>query len=127
MNVINSEKKVFKKNLLGWNYFMSIKYLKDPKAFAGFGQYLFFHTNPDGLEKIARDEIENNGFDIAKIRAELSGKFTDYVMCLFYQDDSRKNELRGKHQGKNGIQFRGWKSDEDTRKGKYSKQYLDNL
>ncbi len=117
---------IFKKNLKGWNYFMTDKFLKNPKAFSGFGQYLFFNTNPDVLEKIAMDEIENNGFELAKISAEL-GKLPDYVLCLFYQNDSRKDELAEKYQGKNGTQYRYWKSSEDTLKGKYSKQYLDNL
>jgi len=115
-----------KKNLKGWNYFLTEKFLKNPKDFGRLGQYLFYHTNPEILEKIAIDEIENNGFDVAKINTEL-GKHPDYVLCLSYQSDSRKNELAEKYQGKNGIDFRGWKSYEDTQKGKYSKQYLDNL
>ncbi len=90
------------------------------------GKYLFFHTNPEVLEKTARDEIENNGFDVAKISGEL-GKQKDYVLCLYYKNDSRKAELAEKYQGKNGIKYRYWKTDEDTLKGKYSKQYLDNL
>ena len=117
---------IYKKNLKGWNYFMTRKFLKNPKALGLSGEYLFFHTNPDVLEKIARDEIENNGFDVAKISAEL-GKFPNYVLCLFYQNDSRKDELAENYQGKNGIEYKYWKSEEDTQKGKYSKQYLDNL
>jgi len=41
------------------------------------------------------------------------------------EDDSRKNELAKKYQEKNGIHYRYWKSDEDTRKGKYSKEFLE--
>jgi len=105
---------------------MSINFLKNPKGLGLTGKYLFFHANSELLEKIARDEIENNGFDMAKINTEL-GKHTDYILCLYSQNDSRKDELAEKYQAKNGIKYRYWKSDEDTLKGKYSKQYLDNL
>ena len=36
----------------------------------------------------------------------------------------RKKEIADKYQEKNGIRYRYWKSDEDTRKGKYSKEYF---
>jgi len=138
MNVIDSNPKVFDFQMGSWIYFMNEKYRKlkfvkikkdstnTPDEFGITGKYLFFHTNLDVLEKIARDEIENNGFDVAKISAEL-GKQPEHVLCLYYKNDSRKDELAEKYAGKNGIKYRYWKSDEDTLKGKYSKQYLDNL
>ena len=89
------------------------------------GKYLFFHTNPKILENIALDEIENNGFDVAKISTKLLGSQTEYVLCLYNENDSRKQELAKKYQEKNGIKYRYWKSDKDTLKGKYSKQFLD--
>jgi len=122
--ISDSNQKIIRKNLKGWNYFLTVKFLMNPKHYAKFGQYLFFHPDPKVLEKVAIEEIENNGFDVAKISAEL-GKHPDYVLCLAYQDDSRKDELAEKYQGKNGIQYRYWKSYEDTLKGKYSKQYLE--
>jgi len=105
---------------------MTEKFQKNPKAIGDTGEYLFFNTNSEELEKIAIDEIENNGFEAAKISAEI-GKFPDYVLCLFYKNDSRKDELAEKYQRKNGTQYRYWKSFEDVEKGKYSKQHLDNL
>jgi len=131
------KQKVFKANDVGWKYFMSEKYqkweLKRKKQnssktsddFEITGKYLFFHTNPKILENIAIDEIENNGFDVAKISTKLFGSQTEYVLCLYYENDSRKHELAKKFQEKNGIKYRYWKSDEDTLKGKYSKQFLD--
>ena len=99
---------------------MNENFLKNPKDYERMGQYLFFHTDPKVLENVAMEEIENNRFDVAKISAELD-KFPNYVLCLFYQNDSRKDELAEKYQGKNGIEYRYWKSYEDTRNGKYSK------
>jgi len=118
--------KVTKFHMPGWNCIATEKFLKSPNDLAITGKYLFFHTDSGVLEKLAEDEIKNNGFDIAKISDRL-GKHTDYALCLYDKNDSRKDELAEKYQGKNGIRYRYWKSDDDTLKGKYSKQYLDNL
>jgi len=72
-------------------------------------------------QKCNIDAIENNGFDLAKRSVELFGTATEYVLCLYYKDDSRKHVLAEKYKGK--IKYRYWKSDEDTIKGKYSKEY----
>ena len=129
-------KKVAIINDVVWTYFMSEKYQKwsdeqqkeESKSSDDFeitGKYLFFHKNSEILRKVAKEEITHNGFDLAKINNTLSGTETDYVLCLYYRDDSRRNELAIKYQGKNGIRYRYWKSDEDTAKGKYSKEYLE--
>jgi len=111
-----------------WKYFMSDNYfeqLHQTNNDSGItGKYLFFDEKPEMLEKVAKEEIENNGFDLAKRNVELSGTATEYVLCLYYKDDSRKHELAEKYKGK--IKYRYWKSDEDTLKGKYSKEYLKN-
>jgi len=91
------------------------------------GKYLFFNSNPKILEKVAREEIGNNGFDVVKISTELLGRQTEHVLCLYFKDDSRKDELAKKYQEKNGIKYRYWKSDEDTLKGKYSKQFREEV
>jgi len=124
--ISDSDQKVFKFDMPGWHCFASRKFRKNAKGLGITGKYLFYHTDSKVLEKLATDEIQNNSFDIAKISAELS-KFPNYVLCLYSQNDSRKDELAKKYQEKNGIKYRYWKSDEDTLKGKYSKQYLDNL
>ncbi|MCH7559977.1 MAG: hypothetical protein IIC67_01175 [Thaumarchaeota archaeon] len=89
------------------------------------GKYLFFHEDPKMLLKIAVDEIKGD-FHVAKVNQMITGTGKEYVLCLYYKDDSRKYELNEKYQEKNGVKYRFWKSDEDTRKGKYSKQFLDN-
>ena len=111
-----------------WKYFMSDNYFEQFYQTDNdsdiTGKYLFFDEKPEMLEKIAKEEIENNGFDLAKRNVELSGTQTEYVLCLYYKDDSRKHELAKKYKGK--IKYRYWKSNEDTSKGKYSKEYLKN-
>ena len=116
----------------GWKYFMSDDYFKQfyetrDESDGITGKYLFFHEDPEVLEEVAREEIENNGFEVAKRNTRLLGTSTEYVLCLYYVDDSRKMELAKKYQEKNGIKYRYWKSDEDTRKGKYSKEFLERI
>jgi DNA-directed RNA polymerase subunit RPC12/RpoP len=91
------------------------------------GKYLFFHENVEILQEIAREEISNNGFELAKVNKSLTGNSTEHVLCLYYRDDSRKQELAEKYQDKNGVKYRYWKSDEDTRQGKYSQEFLDKM
>ena len=78
--------------------------------------------------EIAKNEILNNGFHVAKVNSGLLGSNTEYVLCLYYQDDSRKYELAERHSEQySDTKYRYWKSDEDTIKGKYSKEFLYKL
>jgi len=52
---------------------------------------------------------------------------TDHVLCLYYMDDSRKHELAERNKQEYGVRYRYWKSDSDTLKGKYSREFLDKL
>jgi len=49
------------------------------------------------------------------------------VLCLYYTDGSRKQELAQKYKGNLKIRYRYWKSDVDTLKGKYSEEFLSKL
>jgi hypothetical protein len=51
----------------------------------------------------------------------------NYVMRLYWSDNSRTDELKIRYGRLKGVQYRYWKSDEDTRKGKYSEQYKNNF
>jgi len=72
-------------------------------------------------------EIENHGFHHAKVNDTLLGDHTEHVLCLYYTDDSRKDELAERNKQEYGVKYRYWKSDSDTLKGKYSKEFLDKL
>ena len=52
---------------------------------------------------------------------------TEHVLCLYYKDGSRKDELADRNKEKYGVKYRYWKSDEATLKGQYSKEFLDKL
>lgn len=92
------------------------------------GKYLFFSENQDRLIEIAKNEILNYGFHVAKVNSKLLGSNTEYVLCLYYQDDDRKYELAERHREQyTDTKYRYWKSDEDTLKGKYSEEFLSKL
>lgn len=92
------------------------------------GKYLFFSNDDFRLYNIAIDEINNDGFSEAKVNSYLLGDNTEYVLCLYYENDSRKYELPSKYKPmEESVKYRYWKSDEDTLKGKYSREFLDRL
>jgi hypothetical protein len=91
------------------------------------GKYLFFSTDREKLVKIAIEELENNGFHEAKINMEGKKFGREYVLCLYYKDNSRKHELAKKYSNASGIKYRYWKSDIDTLSGKYSEEFLSRL
>ena len=92
------------------------------------GKYLFFSGNQERLCEIAQNEIKNYDFHLAKVNSQLLGSNNEYVLCLYYIDDSRKYELaRRQNELYPDVKYRYWKSDKDTLKGRYSKQFLENL
>jgi hypothetical protein len=91
------------------------------------GKYLFFCEDEDKLIGIATNEIEKHGFHEAKVNKNLLEGQTEHVLCLYYKDDSRKNELAERNKQEYGVKYRYWKSDEATLKGQYSKEFLDKL
>jgi hypothetical protein len=92
------------------------------------GKYLFFSANRNLLVKIAVEELETGGFHQAKTHmADGIPPTGEYVLCLYYKDNSRRDELAAKYQNRPELKYRYWKSDEDTRAGKYSKEFLEKL
>jgi hypothetical protein len=91
------------------------------------GKYLFFNEDKDKLIGIATNEIENYGFHRAKVNMNLLEGQTEHVLCLYYKDDSRKNELADRNKQEYGVKYRCWKSDEATLEGQYSKEFLSKL
>lgn len=106
-----------------WHYYIRNS-KKEPEI---TGKYLFFSEHKEELDRVAIEELENGGFSHAKINTDEHKKGKDYILCLYYGDDSRKFELAEKYKDNNKIQYRYWKSDEATLKGIYSTQFLETL
>jgi len=92
------------------------------------GKYLFFSANKNRLIEIAKSEILNHEFHLAKVNSELLGKNTEFVLCLYYKDDSRKHELASRQRTEYpDVKYRYWKSNQATLEGEYSKEFLEKL
>lgn len=92
------------------------------------GKYLLFSPDLLGLIKIGTQETLEHDFHVAKVRSRLLGNITEYVLCLYYKDDSRKHELANRCKTDYpDVKYRYWKSDEITRRGRYSEEFLGKL
>ena len=69
----------------------------------------------------------NNGFNKAKIVDEENKIGDEFVLCIYYANDSRKNELIEKYRTQPEVRCGFWKSNKDTSVGKYSEQFLEKL
>ena len=91
------------------------------------GKYLFFSPDRERLVAIALEELESGAFHQAKTQMPGLQAGEDYVLCLYYRDDSRRHELAARYGGREGIRYRYWKSDAATRRGEYSERFLGSL
>ena len=91
------------------------------------GKYLFFDPDKEKLVEVAEKEIREHGFHEAKVNDRLLEGRTEYVLCLYFKDDSRKHELAERNKQDYGVKYRYWKSDEATLKGQYSNDFLESL
>jgi hypothetical protein len=106
-----------------WERFATI----DPPPYTVTGKYLFFSPERERLVAIAMEELGHGGFHLAKTQMQGMKDGDDYVLCLYYRDDSRKRELAAKYRGRDGVRYRYWKPEEATRRGEYSAQFLRSL
>ncbi len=106
-----------------WHYFIRMSREKPVIT----GKYLFFSESKEYLEKIAIEELENGGFFHAKINTDQHKKGKEYVLCLYFSDDSRKYKLAEKYRNNQKVKYRYWKGDDDTLKGNYSEEFLSKL
>jgi hypothetical protein len=89
---------------------------------------LFFSASRCLLVEIAVEELETGGFHQAKTHmANVSPPTGEYVLCLYYKDGSRRDELAAKYRNRPELKYRQWKSDKDMRAGKYSIEFLEKL
>lgn len=120
---VKVSKNVVREDTKAWHWY----FRQTAVEFEITGKYLFFSEDKNELENIAVNELESGGFFEAKINTDKEKKGKDYVLCLYYADDSRKFELANKYKNNPKIKYRYWKSDEDTLEGKYSEQFLKDL
>lgn len=76
------------------------------------GKYLFFSNDQNRLIEIATIEVKHNDFILAKVA--MNPRDEEYVLCLYWYDDSRKDEFVGKYPE---VKYRYWKNNAATRAG----------
>ncbi len=93
------------------------------------GKYLFFSDNRDILEYFLLKIFKK--FKLSKAKIPLPGKQINktYVLCIYSDSENEKikSEFNKILTNYPNITFSGWKSDEDTLNGKYSKIFYDSL
>lgn len=89
------------------------------------GKYLFFSDNKNELIRLAENILEKYNLLIAKTPSSGTPNNSNgfgFVLCVYDTENRYCNEL--KKLETNTISFRYWKSNNATRAGKYSKQFI---
>ena len=96
---------------------------EESDSFTGslIGKYLFFSKNQNTLKELCEHEISEHDFKVAKV--SFNANNGEYVCCLYWTGGERKHELRDRYQHRKDVKYRYWKTNADTRAGRYSKQF----
>ena len=106
-----------------WEWFSSTE--EPPYEIAG--KYLFFSADRELLVNIAIKELQSGQFHLAKIPIVGQNVADEYVLCLYYRDESKQHDLAAKYRAEASMSYRYWKTDEATRRGEYSDQFRQSL
>lgn len=105
------------KEISGWMH-IYLSNLEENKSKVFSGKYLFFSNNKEILLSILEKEITEHDFVKGKISLVNAKGDNSAVLCLYWYDDSRKEELSLRHARK--VM---WKDDNDTDNNKYAKSF----
>jgi hypothetical protein len=90
------------------------------------GKYLFFSKDREALLGLGKLLLAMYKLPQAKTQNPEKRISQDYVLCVYDREPRLKLELR-KYADEIHIQYRYWKSEAETRSGKYSPQFLQGL
>jgi len=118
---------------LSWIQVTTEEALREPSIRASIrGKHLFFSDSLAVLLTIAHRELTQHAFHVAKMPPRKPPN-RDLVLCLYSPDDARSAELSDRtktvYRGELGlpVRYARWKSDEETREGRYSERFLRTL
>ncbi|MBX0303720.1 hypothetical protein [Haloarcula salinisoli] len=87
------------------------------------GKYLFFAPeDARRLENIVVEQFQRRPFRAAKLPTK-PAKQEDWVLCLYQGDNRYWYELREEYRDPPTVRFRGFKTDNATRRGEYSDRF----
>jgi len=108
----------------GWIWLINKKiknYKSEYKAITG--KYLFFSPDKEKLIKLAKTILITFNLYLAKVPLSNKPVGNDFCLCVYDKEPRFKNEMK-LYADQINIKYRYWKSNEDTRNGKYSKEFL---
>jgi len=112
----------------GWDWIESEAISEHPKKKkAILGKYLFYSEKPEPLMEIARKEIAEYGFPVAKVILPYAKILDEFVLCLYdYQksNDEKMYERFAAYQESHNVRYWKWKSEEETARGEYEPEFL---
>jgi len=109
---------------LGWIWLVNKRiknYESESKAITG--KYLFFSPDKKKLIKLAKTILITFNLYVAKVPLSDKPVGNDFCLCVYDKEPRFKNEMKS-YADEINIKYRYWKSNEDTRNGKYSKEFL---
>lgn len=87
------------------------------------GKYLFFAPgDARELEDIVVEQFQQRPFNAAKLPTK-PAKQEDWVLCLYQGDNRYWFKLRDAYNDPPRVRFRGFKTNEATRRGEYSERF----
>jgi DNA helicase-2/ATP-dependent DNA helicase PcrA len=90
------------------------------------GKHCFFSAEREKLAELAKDFLKKGTSKFTKVSTEDGNIGKDYVLCVYTRDNSLKDSLIREFEKDKGVEYKGWKADSDTEKGKYSLQFKEN-
>jgi hypothetical protein len=100
-----------------WEHFWS----KEPRPYPIAGKYLFFAKERELLVAVVVEELSTGSFHRAKVLDDgVDPTAVDSVLCLYYSDGNRHDELKAKYRERIGVRYVRWKSDDATARGDYA-------
>lgn len=94
------------------------------------GKYLFYCAEFAPLVDVAKMEIDQYHFPLAKIILPEYKVLDDFVLCLYdYQENNEKEMIQRfeAYTHSHGVRFWRWKSDEETRRGEYEPAFVEKM
>lgn len=88
---------------------------------------MFFSESLIDLLVLSKHLLETYWLPVAKVPLAEKKIGKEFVLCVYDKNSELKGKMAISIKNKKNIYFRGWKSEEETQSGKYSKKFIRNL
>lgn len=94
------------------------------------GKYLFYCSKQKPLLQVARLEIKEHHFPLAKVVTKENKILDDYVLCLYDFCEKKDEDMLKRFKNyleTHGVRYERWKSEEETRNNQYEPEFYEKL